>query len=400
MPNIICRYWPVLVLTAGCVVLALNLGIRQSLGILIPDMMTATGWSAGVFGLAFAIQNLIWGMASPVAGILADRYGTAKTLIAGTGLYGAGLILMGMSASPWGLHGSAGLILGIGVGATTFPIVLGAIGRAFPPEKRSLALGIASAGGSVGQAVMAPATDILNGALGFETALIYLAAIALIMAPLGLMLSGKAASGGSGQHMSGPQTVMGALQEAFGERSYVLLTLGFFVCGFHVALIATFLPAYVQLCGLPVSVAAQGLLLIGVFNIFGTLAAGWFGGRFPKKWGLSAIYAARAVVMSGFLFVPKTEASFLIFSAFMGFLWLSTVPLTSGIVAQVFGPRYMASLFGVVMLSHQVGAFLGAWMGGVFYDLTGGFDLVWMIAAGLGVFAALVNMPIKDVGVC
>ncbi|WP_142849017.1 MFS transporter [Telmatospirillum sp. J64-1] len=388
------RSWrlPILILFCGSLVLSLNLGIRQSLGLFIPDLMNEKGWSAGTLAFAFAIQNLVWGLASPLGGMLADRWGTAKTLALGCAVYASGLALMGMSDSVWMLHGSAGLLIGAGVGATTFPIVLGAIGRAVPPEKRSFALGIASAGGSFGQFIMAPVTQQLNLGFGPETALLLLAAISLLMVPAGLALAGKPEPGqGVGQ-----QSLTEALREAAGQRSYLLLMAGFFVCGFHVAFISVHLPVFSALCGMVPAVAATSLALVGLFNIFGTLTTGALGGRYPKKWLLSGIYFGRAVAIGAFMLAPKTEASFLIFASVMGFLWLSTVPPTSGLIAQIFGPRYLASLFGLVMLSHQVGAFLGAWSGGLVYDLTGSYDAVWVAALALGVFAGLVHLPIRE----
>ncbi|MDP2698731.1 MFS transporter [Thalassospira sp.] len=388
------KWFPWLVLVSGCLVLSVNLGIRPSLGLFIPDMLTATGWSASTFGLAFAIQNLMWGVAAPVAGALADRYGTTRTLIGGAAFYALGLYMMGGAASPLGLHATSGLLIGIGVGATSFPVVLAAISRVFPANKRSFALGLASAGGSVGQFVMAPTTQALNDNLGYVGALAMLAVMSMIIVPFAFAMTGKATKAGAAD--LGPNSLIAAFHEARKHRGFLLLNAGFFVCGFHVAVIATHLPTFTQLCGLPGSVAAQGLALIGLFNIFGTLAAGWAGGKWRKKWGLSFIYGARAVVILAFMAAPKTAETIWIFSAVMGALWLSTVPLTSGIIAQVFGPRYMATLFGIVMLSHQVGAFFGAWMGGVVYDLTGNFDAVWATAAALGVLAALVHLPIND----
>ncbi len=380
---------------AGGTILSLNMGIRQSLGLFIPDMAADLGWSTATFGLSFAIQNLLWGLASPAAGVLADRYGTGKTLAAGALFYALGLLMMANVASPWGLHAGAGLVLGIGVAGCTFPVVLGAVGRLVSEEKRSFALGIVSAGGSVGQFVMAPATEALNGSLGWSGALVALAALALVMAPLGAVLAGRpgplvAANGLDAGSLGA------AFGEAFGHSGYRLLTLGFFVCGFHVAFIAVHMPTFAQSCGLPTAVAASTLGMIGLFNIIGTVMAGALGTRRRKKWLLSAIYGLRAVVFLIFIAAPKTEVTFLLFGAAIGFLWLSTVPLTSGIVAQVFGTRYMASLFGIVMLSHQVGSFLGSWVGGVVFDMTGSYDLMWWLSAALGVFAMLVHLPIAD----
>lgn len=392
------RWFPWLVLVAGCLVLAVNLGIRPSLGLFIPDMLTATGWSASTFGLAFAIQNLMWGVAAPIAGALADRYGTTRTLIGGAAFYALGLYLMGTSTSPLELHLTSGFLIGAGVGATSFPVILAAISRAFPPNKRSFALGLASAGGSVGQFIMAPTTQFLNDSVGYVSALAILAVMSMIIVPFAFALTGKAEAHGpnSGGVDLGPTGLVAAFHEARKHRGFLLLNAGFFVCGFHIAVIATHLPTFTQLCGLPGSVAAQGLAIVGLFNIVGTLTAGWAGGKWRKKWGLSFIYGMRALVILIFMIAPKTAETIWLFSAVMGALWLSTVPLTSGIIVQVFGPRYMATLFGIVMLSHQIGAFFGAWMGGIIFDLTGSFDGVWIASIALGIFAALIHMPIDD----
>ncbi|RCK40055.1 MULTISPECIES: MFS transporter [Thalassospira] len=392
------RWFPWLVLVAGCLVLAVNLGIRPSLGLFIPDMLTVTGWSASTFGLAFAIQNLMWGVAAPIAGALADRYGTTRTLIGGALFYALGLYLMGISTSPMELHLTSGFLIGAGVGATSFPVILAAISRAFPPNKRSFALGLASAGGSVGQFVMAPTTQFLNDGYGYVTALAILAVMSMIIVPFAFALTGKAEAHGpnSGGADLGPTGLVAAFHEARKHRGFLLLNAGFFVCGFHIAVIATHLPTFTQLCGLPGSVAAKGLAIVGLFNIVGTLTAGWVGGKWRKKWSLSFIYGMRALVILLFMLAPKTAETIWLFSALMGALWLSTVPLTSGIIVQVFGPRYMATLFGIVMLSHQIGAFFGAWMGGIIFDMTGSFDGVWITSIALGIFAAIVHMPIDD----
>ena len=391
------RWFPWIVLLCGGLVLSLNLGVRQSLGLFIPDMLNDTGWTASTFGLAFAIQNLMWGVSAPIAGAIADRFGTTRTLIGGAAIYAAGLYMMGTSSSPGELHLTAGFLIGTGVGTTSFPVILAAISRVFSPERRSFALGIASAGGSVGQFVMAPTAQMLNGSFGYVTTLMILAAIAMLMVPAAFALTGKAEGNSpTAAPDLGPQGLMAAFHEARKHRGFMLLNAGFFVCGFHVAVVTTHLPTFTALCGLPSSVAAEGLALIGLFNIFGTLTAGWAGGRFSKKFGLSFIYGMRAVVILIFIFAPKTSETILLFSATLGALWLSTVPLTSGLIAQVFGPRYMATLFGIVMLSHQIGAFFGAWMGGIVYDMTGNFDAVWWVSVALGIFAALVHMPIDD----
>ncbi|WP_296992983.1 MFS transporter [Thalassospira sp. UBA1131] len=391
------KWFPWLVLLSGCLVLSLNLGVRQSLGLFIPDMLNDTGWNAATFGLAFAIQNLMWGISAPIAGAIADRFGTTRTLIGGGIVYALGLYLMGTSASPGELYLTAGFLIGTGVGITSFPVVLAAISRVFSNEKRSFALGLASAGGSVGQLVMAPTTQALNSSLGYVSALVILAAISMLIIPAAFAMTGKAEGNSpTATPDLGPQGLAAAFHEARKHRGFALLNAGFFVCGFHIAVIATHLPTFTELCGLPRSVAAEGLALIGLFNIVGTLTAGWAGGKWRKKYGLSFIYGMRALVIVIFIFAPKTSETILLFSASMGALWLSTVPLTSGLIAQVFGPRYMATLFGIVMLSHQIGAFFGAWMGGIVYDLTGNFDAVWWASVALGVFAAIVHMPIDD----
>ncbi|MGB0694608.1 MAG: MFS transporter [Rhodospirillaceae bacterium] len=403
------NHWPVWLLpavlvTAGAIILGLNLGVRQSMGLFIPDMAADLGWSTAVFGLAFAIQNLLWGLGSPVAGMMADRWGTAKTLMLGTALYGAGLLLMADVASPLGLHATAGVLIGLGVAGTTFPVVLGAVGRMVSPERRSLALGIVSAGGSFGQFVMAPITESLNSSLGWAGALVALAAICMLMIPCGLMLADRTRKTSAEPDQTAKaeapaeqeQTLKEAFALAFANRNYNLVTLGFFVCGFHIAFIAVHLPVYVATCGLPSSVAAATLAVVGLFNIFGTLLAGWAGGRYRKGPALSVIYGLRAIVILAFMIAPKTEVTFLIFGAAIGMLWLSTVPLTSGIVAQVFGPRYMASLFGMCLLSHQIGAFIGSWAGGIVFEETGSYDAIWIASIILGIAAAIVNLPVRE----
>ena len=379
------------IVLGGTLVLALNMGIRQALGLFIPDMQVALALPLGTFALALAVQNLLWGLASPLTGALADRYGTGKVLVTGALFYAAGLAGMGLSTSAWMLHGTAGLVIGMGVSGTTFPIVLGAISQRVSEKNRSLALGVASAGGSVGQFVMAPVTSGLNDAFGWSMALMLLGAISLVMIPAGLMLAGQRRSSAVGNLSLGE-----AFREATSHGGYRLLNMGFFVCGFHVAFIAVHLPNYTNLCGLPLSVAANSLAIIGLFNVFGTVLAGYLGGRYRKKWLLSTIYAARALLILVFMAGAKTAENFYLFSTVMGMLWLSTVPLTSGMVAQIFGPTYLASLFGIVMLSHQIGAFLGAWVGGLVFDYTRSYDVAWMISAGLGFFAAIVHLPIRD----
>lgn len=392
---------PLLVLICGGIILMLNLGVRSGYGLFVEggmrDAFVATGgdWSMGVFGLAFAIQNLVWGAFSIVGGMIADRFGMARTVALGLVLYATGWALQVVSDQPLIFYLTSGVLVGVGTGLTSFSLVLAAIGRAFPPEKRSMALGIAAALGSFGQVTLTPLGQILIEAYDWQTGLFVTAALVALCVPLAVVLSGNAQSASGGVPLT--QSLGQALREAFGERSFALLCLGFFVCGFHIAFIVAHMPTFIAMCGLPPSVAGLSLAIVGLFNILGTLLSGYLAGRVPKRYVLSGIYALRGALILVFLVSPKTELVILAFSAVMGLLWLSTVPATSGIVAHIFGPTYMASLFGFVMFSHQLGAFFGAWLGGVVLDATGSYDLVWMISAGLGFFAAVINLPIREV---
>jgi predicted MFS family arabinose efflux permease len=371
--------------------LALNMGLRQTFGLFIEPITADVAISHSSFSLAIAVQNLLWGLLTPFAGMAADRFGTGRVLAGGGFVYLLGLAILGLAADPFTIHLSTGVLVGMGVSATGFPLVLAAVARSVPEEKRSFALGVAAAGGSVGQFVLLPLTQVLIGEFGWSMALFVLAALAGLMIPMAKILSGKPAT------VAGESQSLGAaIYEAGGHRGFILLMLGFFVCGYHVAFVATHLPGYVISCNLDAIVGAKALGLIGFFNILGTFFAGWLGGRFRKKHLLSGIYFARAVVIGAFLLGPKTELAVYLFSGAFGFLWLSTVPLTSALVGQIFGPRYMATLVGIVMLSHQVGAFFGAWLGGISVDMTGGYDTVWIAAVALGLFAALIHLPIAD----
>jgi MFS family permease len=384
----------VLVLVCGALILSLSMGIRQSFGLFLEPMSHALGWKIGVLSLAIAVQNLLWGVVQPFAGAMADRYGTARTLAAGGALYAAGILVMAWGGTPELFGLGAGVLVGLGVAAAGFPIVLGAVGRAAPDDKRPAYLGIAAAGGSFGQFAMAPVSQGLIDATGWLGALTVIALLSLMIAPLALVLRGRP------EHAAGlaeaEQSLLAALREASGHRGYWLLNAGFFVCGFHVAFVATHLPAYLASCNMPPMLGATALGLIGFFNMLGTYLAGRLGVRYRMKYVLSLIYLGRAAVIAAFMVAPVTPASVLVFSAGMGFLWLGTVPLTSGIVAQVFGPRYLATLFGVVLMSHQIGAFIGAWWGGVLFDTTGSYDGAWWAAVALGLMAAAVHLPIAD----
>jgi MFS family permease len=387
------RWRPVLILLCGAVVLSIAIGVRQGFGLFLPPISADRGWRPTDLALAIAVQQLVWGVSQPVFGIIADRWGTARVVLVGAVLFALGLVTMAEAGSPLVFGLGAGVLVGLGISACGFAVVLGAVARAAPDAWRSTFLGIASAGGSFGQFVFAPLGQGFIASFGWSDALLVLAAIGLSMALFAPPLAGRpraSAGGGSAGSLGA------ALAEAGRHRSYWLLNLGFFVCGFHVAFVATHLPGVVATCALPAAVGASALGLIGLFNIFGSYSAGVLGGRYPKKYLLSTIYFARAVAIAIFMLAPKTEASVLLLSAALGALWLGTVPLTSGLVGQIYGTRYLATLFGVVFLSHQVGGFFGAWLGGWAFERTGSYDAMWLLSIALGLFAGLVHLPIAE----
>jgi predicted MFS family arabinose efflux permease len=384
---------PLVVLTAGGLLLTLSIGIRQSFGLFLQPMSVDLGWGREVFALAIAVQNLLWGATQPFVGALADRYGAGRVVAVGGACYALGLLLMSQTSGAAEFHFSAGLLVALGLSGTSFSTVFGVVSRVAPAERRSLALGIVGAGGSVGQFLMLPIGQRLIEAYEWRASFAIFAVVALAMILLAWALAGKPAAPAA----AGPrQSFATALREACGHRGYLLLTAGFFVCGFHVTFIATHLPAYLSDRGVQPSDAATALALIGLFNIFGSLLSGAAGQRFSKKYVLSLIYAARAVAIAAFVTLPLSPWTAWIFAAVMGLLWLGTVPLTSGLVAQIFGPQYVSMLFGVVFFSHQVGAFLGAWLGGKLFDATGSYVVVWWIAVLLGVVAMLLHLPINE----
>lgn len=385
------------ILAAGATILALSLGIRHGFGLFLQPMSIANGWGREEFALAIAVQNLVWGAAQPFTGMLADRYGACRTILAGAAFYVVGLLAMAQAATPFQLSLGAGVLIGLGLSGTSFAVVFGAVSRAVPPEKRSLAMGIASAIGSFGQFAMVPGTLSLISGLGWSAALVALAALALIMIPLaGAFAAGSDASDPGG----GPlQTTREAMAEALAHRGFWLLSFGFFVCGFQVVFIAVHLPAYLFDKQLSLAVGTTVLALVGLFNIAGTYLAGLLGGRMAKPLLLTMIYALRAVAIALFVLLPISPWSAYAFGIVMGLLWLSTVPLTNGVVLTVFGIRNMSMLAGTVFLFHQIGAFFGGWLGGYLYDATGSYDTVWLIAIGLSIVAALLNLPIREVPV-
>ncbi|MFD2177808.1 MFS transporter [Veronia pacifica] len=373
------------IVLVAVLILAINMGLRQALGIFLPDMVSVYSMSLPSISLAFAVQNLLWGAVAPFAGIMAERHGYPKVLIAGALIYSAGTALMAVSQSPIVYHLSNGILLGIGVGATTFPIVLGAVSQYFPEKKRSLALGIASAGGSLGQFIYALAGNALNQTYGYSTTLLIFAMTVLLI-PLLVMPVKPQASENAPVISSEP---------AWRGKNFILLAAGFFVCGFHVAFISVHLPNYASFCGLTSDIAANSLAIIGLCNVAGTVFAGWLGGRYYKPYLLSGIYLARAALIFAFFISPKSAESFYWFAAIMGVLWLSTVPLTSGAVAQLYGAGKVASLFGWVMFSHQIGAFVAVYSAGWIVELTGTYNIAWYLSILLGITAALIHIPIN-----
>ena len=384
---------PVVVIVAGCLIATVGFGVRSIFGLFLAPMTVAQDWSRETFALALAIQNLMWGIGMPVAGAIADRYGPRYVLVGGTVVYALGTWGMAASSSGVVLQFTAGVVVGLGVAFIAFSLALAAMARAAGPERRSLALGLGTAASSLGQVLFSPIGQGFITAFGWYTALVLLAAILLVIIPLAFALPNGTTAGGE---RTTDQTLGEALAEARTHRGFVLLTSGFFVCGFHVAFITVHFPAFVQDVGLAPSVGAISIALIGAFNIVGSFGSGAFGQRWSKKRGLSGIYSLRAVVISLMLLAPKTESTIFLFSAVIGVLWLSTVPLTTGIIGQVFGIRFLATLFGVVFVSHQVGSFLGVWLGGYIFDRTGSYDPVWWLGVALSIAAAVIHIPIDE----
>jgi MFS family permease len=387
---------PAVIVVCGCLMAILTFGPRSTFGFFLQPLSTELGTGRDVFALAVAIQNLLWGLGQPFAGAIADRYGTIRSLWVGAILYAAGLVLMSYSTTPGMLQLSAGVLIGFGLAGSSFTIVLAAFGKLLPEAWRSFAFGAGTAAGSFGQFLFSPLAVALMGAVGWHATLIVFAVMVLLCLPLAFAVATPAQTNSALGAAARPQSFREALGEAFGHRSYVLLTIGFFTCGFHVAFITTHLPPYLLDKGLDAKWGGWVIALIGLFNIIGSITAGILGSKLPRRYLLSAIYFLRAIAIAAFLLVPTTPTSALAFGAAMGVLWLSTVPLTSGLVALMFGVRYMATLFGFVFFSHQLGAGIGVWLGGFLYERTGSYDAVWWLGAALGIFAALVNLPIRE----
>jgi predicted MFS family arabinose efflux permease len=382
-----------LILAVASTIITISVGVRQSFGLFLPPVIADLGVGREVFGLAIAIQNLMTGFMMPVAGALADRFGVGRVIFCAGLVYVAGLVLAAHATGPFALYAALGIVTGIGLGAATYNVLFGAVGKAVPGEKRTLAFGIVTGAGSFGMFALVPGTRALLDSMAWPSAMLVCAAVVAAIVALAVMLPWQPMRAAAG---AGEQTFGEALREARNHRGFLLLNAGFFVCGFHVTFIGTHLPAYLNDQGIAAGAAANAFAMIGLFNIIGSLGFGMMGGFWRKKYVLSALYVARAVAIALFLFIPVSARSAILFGAVIGFLWLGTVPLTSGVVAQIFGLRYLATLSGIVSLCHQIGAFLGAWLGGLVYDLAGSYDAVWMMSIALGLFAALIHLPIPD----
>lgn len=386
-----------LILVAGCMISALGFGPRAALGLFLSPMSQANGWGRDVFALALAIQILLWGAVQPVAGAIADRFGPVRVLCAGSVLYSVGLALMVYSTTPLTLVFSAGVLMGFGISASSFTLVIAAFGKLLPPEWRSLAFGAGTAAGSFGQFLFSPLAVGLIHAFGWQNALLSFAVIVLLIIPLALVLAAPSFESTTQTAASAQkQSLRDALSEAFGHRSYVLLVLGFFTCGFQLLFITVHLPAYLVDRGQSVDAGAWTIGVIGLFNIIGSLLAGWLGDRMPKRYLLAAIYLLRSAAVLAFIMFPVTPASAVTFGAVMGLLWLSTVPPTSGLIALMFGTKWFATLFGLAFFSHQLGGFLGVWLGGVLYEAFGSYDPIWWGSIALGIVSALLHLPIVE----
>ncbi|MTW17767.1 MFS transporter [Rhodoplanes serenus] len=393
---------PLVIILCGCGVAVLAFGPRSSLGFFLTPMSQANGWGRDVFGFALAIQNLLWGIGQPFAGAVADRFGIVRVMSLGAILYAAGLALMAYSTTPAALDITAGVMIGFGLSGCSFNIVISAFGKLLPPEWRSFSFGAGTAAGSFGQFLFSPLAVALNQSFGWQTTLMMFGGAMLLVIPLSLALATRrneaaphAATADAAGTVPG-QSLRAAFAEALGHRSYVLLVLGFFTCGFQLAFITTHMPAYLVDRGLSATVGGWTLAVIGLFNIAGSFASGWLASRYPKRHLLAANYFARAIAIAVFISVPATPAGTLVFGAVLGLLWLSTVPPTSGLVLLMFGTRWFATLFGFAFFSHQLGGFLGVLIGGLAFESTGSYDLVWWLAVLFGVLSGLINLPIVE----
>jgi MFS family permease len=387
---------PIVLITFGCVIAVLSFGPRSSLGFFLTPITGANGWGRDVFGLALAIQNLLWGAGQPFAGAIADKYGAPRVLSVGAILYALGIYLMAESTTPAMLHISAGVLIGFGLSGCAMPAIIGALGKLVPENWRLIAFGASTAAGSFGQFLYSPLAVTLMDSYGWQNTLVIFSLLLLLIVPLSLTLMAPRDAAAPTKGSEPSQSVKQALIEAFGHRSYVLLVLGFFTCGFQLAFVTVHLPSYLLDRGLSATVGGWTLAVIGLFNIVGSLGSGYLGNLMPKRFILSTIYFGRALAVIALITLPPSPVTTLIFGAVTGLLWLSTVPPTSGLVAVMFGTRWLTMLFGFAFFSHQVGGFLGVWLGGVLFESTGSYDVVWWLSVFFGVASALINLPIVE----
>jgi len=388
---------PLVIIICGCLIALLSFGPRSSLGFFIQPMSRDLAWGRDIFGLALALQNLLWGLGQPIAGAIADRFGTLRVMIVGALLYAGGLLLMRYSTAPLSLDLGAGVLIGFGLSGCSFNLVLSAFSKLLPPEKRGLALGAGTAAGSFGQFLFAPFGVAMIDNFGWQAALTVFALLMLLIVPLSLAIATPASTApASDAPAADQQSFKTALAEAFGHRSYVLLVLGFFTCGFQLAFITVHLPAYLADRGVAASTGGWVVAAIGLFNIIGSLSVGWLQNKYPKRYILSVIYFARALSIMAFISFPITTFSAIIFGAATGLTWLSTVPPTSALVALMFGTRWFATLYGFAFVSHQVGGFLGVWLGGIVFEQFGSYTPIWWLSIMFGVLSALINLPIVE----
>ena len=386
---------PVFALSCACIIALLAFGPRSAMGFFQLPILQDNGWDRATFGMAMALQNLFWGIGQPLFGVVADKFGTWRVLALGALLYALGLVIMALASTPLWLHIGGGILIGLGVAACSFGVVLASIARLVSPEKRSFAFGLGTAAGSAGMFVFAPISQGLIDALGWSDSLIAIGIFMLIIPVLAIPLRGNSSTSLVAA-VEFEQSVSEALHEAFNSKGYLLLTSGFFVCGFQVAFITAHFPAYISDLGIAARWAVVAISLIGFFNIIGSLASGVIGQRYSKPMFLSLIYLGRSVAFTAFLLIPQTPFTVVVFSIVIGILWLSTVAPTNALVAVMFGTRYLGMLGGIVFFSHQVGSFLGVWMGGVLYEASGSYDVVWWLGVALGIFAAIVHWPIRE----
>jgi MFS family permease len=386
---------PIVILICACAIGTIGYGARTGLGFFLKPMSAEYGWGRDVLSLALGIQMLLWGVAQPFMGALADRYGPVLVMASGAVLYAIGLVGMSYSSTPGMLYFTSGIVMGLGLAASSFTLVIGVLGKLMPPEWRTLSFGLGTAAGSFGQFLFSPLSVALIGAVGWHQTLTIYAVIVLAIIPLAVALS-MSKKGLAGTSAASEQSAGQAMSEALGHKSYILLVLGFFTCGFQIFFVSVHLPAYLVDRGLPAEIGGWALGTIGLFNIIGAISAGYFAAKLPKRYILSAIYFGRAIAILIYIMLPPSTVTTLIFGAVLGLLWLSTVPPTSGLVAVMFGTRWLATLFGFAFFSHQVGGFLGVWLGGILFEKTGSYDIVWWLSIALGVVSAVINLPIVE----